>query len=141
MCPAPGTSPFIPSKDIKIGKYTIRADTELIVHINGLNYNTSQWQRPTEFLPERFDPESPLYLTPDGKKRHSHAYTPFAGGKRVCFGKTFAELTIKMISLYLTHYFNFEHVDEKYRSKDCYPLAQFGMTGTKPPRMMTLTRF
>ena len=30
---------------------------------------SKEWQRPREFLPDRFDPNSPLFLTPDGKKR------------------------------------------------------------------------
>ena len=53
-------------------------------------------------MPERFDKESPLYLTPDGKKRHAFAYAPFNGGRRVCFGKTFAEANLKFLIIYLT---------------------------------------
>ncbi len=46
---------------------------------------------PEEFIPDRFDPKSPYYLTPDGKKRHPLSFGPFLGGKRICLGKTFAE--------------------------------------------------
>ena len=93
-----------------------------MMYINGLHYNSKQWQRPNEFLPERFDPSSPLFLTPDGKKRNPFSFFPFSGGRRVCFGKTFAEANLKYISAFLTQYFDFEFVDsEKYKSK--YPRA------------------
>ena len=80
-----------------------------------------------------------MYLTPGGKKRHAFAYAPFSGGRRVCFGKTFAEATMKILATYLTQHFNFEHVDEKYREKNTYPLAHFGMFGSGNPMMLELT--
>ena len=136
-----GTTPMKLLKDTKIGDYNIRKDTELIVNFYGLHYNTSQWQRPKEFLPERFDQDSPLFLAPNGKKRHPNSYAPFSGGKRVCFGKTFAEVSLKMIATYMTQYFDFVHVDEKYRSKDCYPMTHFGMGGLSKPIMLRLTSY
>jgi cytochrome P450 len=82
-------------------------------------------------LPERFDPESPLYLTPDGKKRSPFSWTPFNGGKRICFGKTFAESNLKFIATYLSQFFDFEFVEhEKYATK--FPLAFFFMSKTVP---------
>jgi len=94
------------------------------VSFYGLHFNTNEWQRPREFLPDRFDPEHPLYLTPSGKKRNSASWCPFFGGQRICFGKTFAENDMKIIATYFTQYFDLEFVDkEKY--KDSYPIAQF----------------
>ena len=100
--PAAGSTSLILSKAMKIGKYDVRADTELIINFYGLHYNNSQWQRPKEFLPERFDQDNTLYLTPNGNKRHACSWSPFNGGKRVCFGKTFAEATLKIIATYMT---------------------------------------
>lgn len=53
--------------------------------------NPEQWGEPEKYIPERFDPASPYFLTPSGKRRHPMSYGPFLGGKRVCLGKTFAE--------------------------------------------------
>jgi cytochrome P450 len=50
-----------------------------------------------EFIPERFDSSSEIAKTPSGAKRHPMSFGPFLGGKRVCLGKTFAELMIKVI--------------------------------------------
>ena len=90
------------SEDAKVGDFKIKAGDELVLLNCAMGFNTSQWQRPFEFLPERFDPDSPLFLTPDGKKRLPFAYTPFLGGRRVCFGKTFAEANLKIVTTYLT---------------------------------------
>ena len=46
---------------------------------------------------------------------------------------------MKIVVTYLTSYFNFEHVDEKYRDKNTYPYNHFGVTGIKKPMMVTLT--
>lgn len=118
-----GTSMYF-KEDVKLGKYHVKAYDRVKVTFIGLHFNTSQWQRASEFLPERFDSTHPLYLTPDGKKRCSASYSPFFGGQRICFGKTFAENSLKMISSYMTQYFDMEFVDkEKYANS--YPIAQF----------------
>jgi len=91
--------------------------------------NAHEWQRPHEFIPERFDPTNPISLTASGEKRHPGSWAPFSGGKRVCFGKTFAEADLKFVATYLSQYFNFELVDKKYETQ--FPTAQFGMVGYK----------
>ena len=62
-----------------------------------LHRNPKQWHEPEEFIPERFDPSSKYFLTPEGKKRHPMAFVPFSGGKRICTGKTFAEIVGKFV--------------------------------------------
>ena len=113
-----------------------------MVNFHGLHYNAKHWQKPYEFLPERFDKNNPLSKAPDGTKRHSYAWAPFSGGRRVCFGKTFAEMTIKTLMTYITSYYNLEHVNKKYRvngGKETYPFAHFGTTGKHENIMVTLT--
>ena len=60
-----------------------------------------------------------MSLTPDGKMRHPNAYAPFSGGKRVCFGKTFAEVSLKIVTTYLTQAFDVELINEE--DKKSYP--------------------
>jgi len=83
-------------------------------------HNSKEWQRPDEFLIDRFDPKSPLYLTPGGKKRNAFSWLPFSGGKRVCFGKTFAEANLKFLTTYITQTYDFEF-EEPELYKDAYP--------------------
>ena len=50
------------------------------------------------------------------------SYVPWAAGKRICFGKTFAEHNLKIMMTYFTQYFDFKFVDEKYNTGE-YPIA------------------
>jgi cytochrome P450 len=67
-------------------------------------------------LPERFDPSSKLYLRPNGEKRHPFAFNPFIGGKRICLGKTFAEIVAKFVVPALLSRFEFDFVDQDIKS-------------------------
>ena len=105
------------SQDAKIGDFLIKKGDAFTIDFYSLHYDQTQWQKPLEFIPERFDPSSPMSLTPSGKKRHPNAYSPFSGGKRVCFGKTFAEITMKIAVTYITQAFNMKLVDERYEKE------------------------
>ena len=80
----------------------------------GLHFNKDYWQRPREFIPERFDNSNPLSLTPRGQKRNPFAWIPFNGGKRTCLGKTFADNALKTMGIYLTTYFDFKLLDKRW---------------------------
>ena len=73
-----------------LGKYRLLKGTDLFFDIYALSRLPEQWQKPNEFILERFDPESPLSLTPSGKKRHAMSFVSFGVGNRTCAGKTFA---------------------------------------------------
>lgn len=68
-------------------------------------------------MPERFDPDSKLFLTPSGKKRHPMSFGPFLGGKRICLGKTFVEAISKIIGPTLLSSLDFEFVDKEANKK------------------------
>lgn len=68
-------------------------------------------------MPERFDfkdKENIWTQTSDGKLRNPLAFTPFMGGKRVCLGKTFAEVAIKFKIPLIMYHFDFELVNPEY---------------------------
>jgi len=79
-----------------------------------LHSNPDEWVEPERFIPERFDPRSKYFLTPDGKKRHPFSYAPFFGGKRICLGKTFAEITSRMVGSRLLNCFDFEFMNKQH---------------------------
>jgi len=85
----------------------IKADEMFFICFRLLHHDKFQWKKPLEFRPERFDPKSEWYKRPDGGPRHPLAFCPFSGGKRVCIGKTFAEITVKFTIPVLYHYFDF----------------------------------
>ena len=99
---APTSSPHCFDRDTKVGSIFVKARESISINILGLHMNANQWQRPAEFLPDRFDPLHPLSKTPKGEKRKAYAWLPFNGGKRICFGKTFSEHVIKVMLTMVT---------------------------------------
>ncbi|CDW77402.1 cytochrome p450 [Stylonychia lemnae] len=89
--PVRASTPLQLSEKQNICGIDIDTNITFQIHFYFLQRNPKEWQQPDKFIPERFDPESPFYLTPDGKKRKPNSFSPFFGGKRICLGKTFAE--------------------------------------------------
>ena len=85
--------------------------------IYGLHHNKKQWIDHDQFIPERFDPSSPYALTPTGEKRDTFSFLPFIGGKRVCLGKSFADLLGRTVLSSLVHAFDFEFEDDAFMTK------------------------
>ena len=102
-------------------KLKVKAGTFFTILIFDVHRNSSQWQRPHEFLPDRFDTSHPLSKTPSGEKRHSFSWMPFNGGKRVCFGKTFAEVVLKVICTMMAQTFDYEWVEKGKYSNESMP--------------------
>ena len=125
--PVPHGSVSTLDVNAKIGKYQIVAGDVIQVNITGLHKHPDHWQKPEEFRPERFDSGNPLSLAPDGSKRKAMAYCPFLGGKRVCFGKTFAEANLKLLSIYMAEIFDMAFEEkEKYPDTHNLPMSQVG---------------
>eukprot|EP00347_Sterkiella_histriomuscorum_P012378 403368811 len=110
-----------PSTDKEIERrwtYNIKKGDNFIINIPQIHHDPNQWIDHDKFIPERFDHQSKYYLKPNGQKRHPLAFTPFLGGRRICIGKTFAEIVAKIIVPALMCKFKFEFVDiEKKQNK------------------------
>ena len=48
------------------------------------------------------------------------AFMPFLGGRRVCAGKSFAEIVMRLLTATLISKFGFEFVNQKDMMKDHY---------------------
>ena len=51
------------------------------------------------------------------------SWVPFLGGKRICFGKTLADVNSRTLISYWSQYFDFEFA-EPHKYKDIYPQNQ-----------------
>lgn len=61
------TSPLHFEQDVKLGgKYTIKAYDWIILPIYQMHHDSTQWQRPFDFIPDRFDISHPISKTPSG---------------------------------------------------------------------------
>lgn len=74
-----------------------KKDAPIYFYLHGVHHNPNEWQQPDKFLPERFDPESELFKTPDGKARNPMSHTPFLFGERGCLGYQFAKVLIPFV--------------------------------------------
>ena len=125
MPPGQHTSTYTVKRDVKVGGLHIKAGQFVTIMIHAMYMSSKEWQRPHEFLPQRFDSKDPLFLTPSGKKRHSFSFIPFSAGKRICFGKTFAQTNLRLATTYFAQTFNFELLDKSYSSSNL-PMKHVG---------------
>ena len=100
------------TEDTEIQGLKIKKDTTFLIAMWSLHHNPKEWKSPEKYIPERFDPTSEWYLTPDGKKRHPMSFGPFLGGRRICLGKTFAEIVSKVVGPSFINLLDLEFVDK-----------------------------
>ena len=105
------------TEDTDISGFKIKKGDPIIIALNPLHHNPKEWIDHEKFIPERFDPASPYFLTPAGKKRNPMSYAPFIGGKRICIGKTFSEIVAKIISAAILKQFDFEFENPQNKAK------------------------
>jgi cytochrome P450 len=91
------TSGAVFTEDQTLLGYQIRKGDLFVINMQQIHNDKTEWKDPDEFIPERFDSTSPYYLRPDGQKRLPFSFAPFLGGKRICLGKTFAEVVAKFV--------------------------------------------
>ena len=77
-------------RDLVIDGYEIKKGQTITISHIAMGRNPKYYDAPLEFRPERWTRELERQL-PRG------AYTPFAGGPRVCLGKQFAMMEMRMI--------------------------------------------
>ncbi|MFH4979846.1 hypothetical protein AB6A40_006555 [Gnathostoma spinigerum] len=88
------TVPFLGrtiSTDMVVGDTVIPAQTTVVVATYAVQRDPLQYERPNEFYPEHFSPES-------AAKRDPFAFLPFSAGPRNCLGRKFA-LTEQKLTL------------------------------------------
>ncbi len=74
-------------QELRVGGYDLPAGTRVVPSIWLTNHNPRVYERPDEFMPERFLDGSP----------ETFSWIPFGGGIRRCIGASFALLEAKLI--------------------------------------------
>ncbi|XP_051155353.1 probable cytochrome P450 6a14 isoform X1 [Leptopilina boulardi] len=69
--------------------FSIKKGMKIIIPILGLQNDSKIYPNPEEFRPERFDSD-------EVAKRHAFTYLPFGEGPRICIGKRFGLLQVKV---------------------------------------------
>lgn len=78
--------------DCQLGDYKIPKNTNVVIPIYVMQRHADNWDRPTEFIPERFA---------DPAAEKSYAFLPFSRGPRRCIAELFAmtEMSIIVVNL------------------------------------------
>jgi cytochrome P450 len=93
---SPLTLPHKATEDgVVIGGYVIPKGSTVIVNLSAVMRDPDVWERPEEFVPERF-------IGGDGKvdmkgRKEQFEYIPFGGGRRQCPGMALSERVVPLV--------------------------------------------
>lgn len=86
--------PHLAETDVQICGYTIPKHTQILVNTWCISRDTTYWDEPTKFKPERF-----LNSAIDFRGK-DFSFIPFSSGRRICPG---LNLGVRMVSLILAN--------------------------------------
>jgi len=107
--PLPRSMHFYAKRDIKIADVPLPKGSVISMCFIARHYDPKVWHKPTEFIPERFDPESEYYHMPETKKaRPQNSFVAFSSAIRKCPAATFAYLELKVVLSYFMSRFEYK---------------------------------
>lgn len=124
--PAPFLVPRETSESIQLGGYHIPANTQVLVNGWAIQRDPSSWERPDEFIPERFENSSLDMINGQDFK-----YIPFGIGRRACPGWIFAVASIEYLMANLLFWFDWKLVGDDAMVEDLDMSEADGVSGYK----------
>lgn len=117
---------YLANKDVKICGVDIPKDTVVRLYTVGPSQDPSQWHKPREYIPDRFNPESEYFFKPGqpGAVRNPKSWIPFSSGIRTWPGKALAIYEAKAIIARLMYNMEYD-IDQDLINND---KVQFQMT-------------
>jgi len=88
----------------QIAAYKIEPKTNVMINIFAMHHLEEYWEKPNEFIPERFESES-------FKSLPKYVYFPFGGGPRLCIGEQFAMLEMILALTLINQNFYFQAIE------------------------------
>jgi len=73
-----------PLEDSQLGDYTIPKTVRVVLLFDALHRDKNYWEKPDEFIPERW------FQIDETKARGDGYYMPFSAGQRICVGQRLA---------------------------------------------------
>ncbi|CAL5004291.1 unnamed protein product [Urochloa decumbens] len=104
--PAPLLVPHLSMADADVEGYTIPSGTRVLINVGALSKDPSYWEKPEEFIPERFM-EGGSAAAMDFRG-NDFPFLPFGSGRRMCPGINFAMPMIELTVANLVYHFNWE---------------------------------
>jgi cytochrome P450 len=93
-------------QDVRIGRYTILKNTQVVQQISTLFLNEKIFPRADEFKPERFLDEN------TNKLWKNTEFIPFTIGKRQCSGQSWSHMEMFLVFVYLMQRYEFSAVTD-----------------------------
>ncbi|XP_075739416.1 cytochrome P450 4V2 [Rhipicephalus microplus] len=90
LCPP---FPFIGKvidEDLVIDGHTLPQGLSCFLNIFSLHRNPDQFDKPEEYIPERF-------MSEENSRRHPYSYLPFSAGPKNCIGQKFVMMEVKVV--------------------------------------------
>ena len=106
-------------EDDRFKDYSWEKGTLIILYISGLHRNPKYWDRPDEFIPERFDDEN----------AKNFAYYPFGAGPRLCIGEHFAMMEMALIVRKFYEKYSFQSYQKTLEKKALVTLRTTSLLG------------
>lgn len=106
-------------EDDRFKDYSWEKGTLIILYISGLHRNPKYWDRPDEFIPERFDDEN----------AKNFAYYPFGAGPRLCIGEHFAMMEMALIVRKFYEKYSFQSYQKTLEKKALVTLRTTSLPG------------
>lgn len=90
------------TESVKMGGYEIPANTRVYVNIWAIQRDPEYWDKPEEFIPERF-----MNNSVDFKGQHFQ-FIPFGAGRRGCPGMSFGVAVVEFVTANLLYWFDWK---------------------------------
>ncbi|XP_062178170.1 cytochrome P450 71A1-like [Alnus glutinosa] len=123
--PVPLSVPRETSASVKFGGYDIPQKTRVFVNIWAIQRDPTAWERPEEFLPERFKDKTIDF------NRQEFEFIPFGGGKKRCPGLTFGVASVENVIANILCWFDWRLPSGSVQAKDLDISEVNGLTVSK----------
>ena len=114
----PANTPNITKTTMEIDGVVLPTGLPVNISLLGFHHNPDEWVQPSEFRPDRFEQDSPLFLNAQGKPRHPLSFMGFSSGIRNCLGQTLALAEMKAILVTLISELKLEAEDPSILEKE-----------------------
>ncbi|XP_043937188.1 cytochrome P450 2J6-like [Protopterus annectens] len=116
----PLSVPHATAKEVSFGGYTIPQNTRVMVNLNSVHREETQWKFPHEFNPANFLNDSGEFVKQD-------AFVPFSIGPRICLGENLARMEIFLFFTSLLKKYEF-FWPEKSTAPNLTPIFSIAMS-------------
>ena len=123
--PAPLLIPRETLSDVKLKGFDIPSKTRVFVNAWAIQRDPEFWNRPEEFLPERFESSQVDFMGQDLQ------YIPFGFGRRACAGISFGLASTEYVLANLLYWFNWKLPNVGVPMQDIDMCEIYGLTVSK----------